>query len=107
MVQGRPRRFNVRLTNFSAAMRSRRFVASITILIDDVFVRMAMDPSTPDVDGVKMNSKIVIDATQKLEEAVFSLPSKDMMMKALDTWNDAGLPEFEIPKRAHLRLDRS
>jgi hypothetical protein len=28
-------------------------------------------------------------------------------MKALETWKAAGLPEFEIPKRARLRIDRS
>lgn len=94
-------------THVDWAINARYSPVRDTILIDDVFVRMAMDPSTPIVDGVKMNSKIVIDATQKLEEPVFSLPSKDMMMKALETWKEAGLPEFEIPKRAHLRLDRS
>ena len=78
-----------------------------TILIDDNFVRMAMDPSVPAVNGVKMSSKIVIDATQTIEEGEFSLPAKETMMKALETWKEAGLPDFEIPKRAHLRLDRS
>lgn len=94
-------------THVDWAMNARYSPVRDTILIDDVFVRTAMDPSTAAVDGVKMNSKIIIDATQTIEEAVFSLPSKDIMMKALDTWKEAGLPEFEIPKRAHLRLDRS
>jgi hypothetical protein len=29
------------------------------------------------------------------------------MTKALDTWKEAGLPEFEIPKRVRLMLDGS
>jgi hypothetical protein len=29
------------------------------------------------------------------------------MMKALQTWKESGLPEFEIPKRAAYRLERS
>jgi hypothetical protein len=29
------------------------------------------------------------------------------MMKALDVWKDCGLPEFEIPKRAMFRLEKS
>jgi hypothetical protein len=38
---------------------------------------------------------------------LFSLPPQALMMKALDVWKDCGLPEFEIPKRAKLRLERS
>ena len=45
--------------------------------------------------------------TQSMPEGEFSLPPKDIMMKALDTWKAAGLPEIDIPKRAKLRLDRS
>ena len=30
-----------------------------------------------------------------------------MMMKALNVWKECGLPEFQIPKRAKLRLDNS
>ena len=66
-----------------------------------------MDPSIPLTGAIKMGSKIVIDATQTLEEAEFSLPAKETMMKALETWKAADLPDFEIPKRARLRLDRS
>ena len=94
-------------THVDWAMNARFSPVRDTILIDDVFVRMAMDPSTAAMDGVKMNSKIVVDATRTIEEEVFSLPSKEMMMKALDSWKEADLPEFEIPKRVHLRLDRS
>ena len=94
-------------THVDWAMNARYNPVRDTILIDDNFVRMAMDPSVPAIDGVKMSSKIVIDATQTIEEGEFSLPAKETMMKALETWKEAGLPDFDIPKRAHLRLDRS
>ncbi len=89
------------------AMNSRYNPQADTTIIKDVYIRMAMDPATPRQGGVQLGSKVVIDATQSQEEGVFSLPSEELMMKALETWNAAGLPEFEIPKRAKLRLDRS
>ena len=29
------------------------------------------------------------------------------MMRALDVWKQCGLPEFEIPRRAQLRIEKS
>ena len=52
-------------------------------------------------------SKLVLDATKKLDAGPFSLPSSDYMKRALDTWKQAGLPDFEIPKRAQLRIERA
>ena len=78
-----------------------------TVIIDDVYMRAAMDPSVEMIDGVKMGSKIVVDGTKSLPEDVFSLPPKDTMMKALESWKEAGLPEFDIPKRAQFRIDKS
>ena len=52
-------------------------------------------------------SKLVLDATKKLDAGPFSLPSNDYMKRALDTWKQAGLPDFEIPKRAQLRFERA
>ncbi len=89
------------------ALNSRYNPAVDTVIIEDNFIRMNMDPSIPLTGAIKMGSKIVIDATQTLEEAEFSLPAKETMMKALETWKAADLPDFEIPKRARLRLDRS
>ena len=89
------------------AMNARYNPVVDTIIVEDNFIRMNMDPAIPLTGSIKMGSKIVIDATQKLEEAVFSLPPKETMMKSLDTWKAAGLPDFEIPKRARLRLNRS
>jgi UbiD family decarboxylase len=88
-------------------MNARYNPSRDTVIIEDVFMRGAMDPSVEAIDGVKMGSKIVVDATRSLPEDVFSLPSKDIMMKALESWKEAGLPEFDIPKRAQLRIDKS
>jgi hypothetical protein len=52
-------------------------------------------------------SKLILDATRKIESGTFSLPPNPMMMKALDVWREVGLPEFAIPKRALLRIERS
>ena len=67
-----------------------------------------MDPSVRPVGNRPgPASKLVLDATQKVDAGTFSLPSKDYMNRALETWNEAGLPSFELPKRAKMRLDRS
>jgi hypothetical protein len=67
-----------------------------------------MDPSIRVKDGTSdPGSKIVIDATETIDAGLFSLPSKEKMTAALNSWRKAGLPEFSIPKRARLRIDRS
>ena len=90
------------------AMNSRFSPQRDTVLIDDVYVPLQIDPSVRDAYGVvTQGSKVVIDATQKIESGPFSLPPKAMMMKALDVWKASDLPEFQIPKRARLRLENS
>ena len=84
------------------AMTSRYNPARDTILIDEVLSKL--DPSV--LPG-SMASKVVFDATAKVDAGTFSLPSKEIMMEALDIWKELGLPEFEIPKRARLRIDRA
>jgi hypothetical protein len=42
-----------------------------------------------------------------VDAGTFSLPPKEIMMKALELWQEIGLPTFAIPKRAKLRIDRS
>jgi UbiD family decarboxylase len=67
-----------------------------------------MDPSVRPVGNRPgPASKLVLDATQKLDAGPFSLPSKDYMTRALATWKESGLPNFDLPKRARLRLDRA
>jgi UbiD family decarboxylase len=79
-----------------------------TVVIDDVYVPLQIDPSVRDARGnVTQGSKIILDATQKIDSGPFSLPPKDTMMKALDVWKECGLPEFEMPKRLKLRLEKS
>jgi len=95
-------------THVDWAMNSRFNAARDTMVIDDVFVPTNVDPSvrTPG-SGFSLGSKLVCDATLKLDAGAFSLPPKEIMAKALDLWKEIGLPEFEIPRRAKLRIDRS
>lgn len=89
------------------AMNSRFSPARDTILIDDVFGLGTIDPTLRRRDGVpEMSSKIVCDATEDTDPGTFSLPSQELMGKALETWKKAGLPEFRTPKRLDLMLKR-
>jgi len=95
-------------THVEWAMNSRYNPARDTVLIDDVNVPVNMDPSLrSSTSQSTMGSKVVCDATLKVDAGTFSLPPKEIMTKALDLWKEIGLPEFEIPKRAKLRIDRS
>ena len=95
-------------THVDWALNSRFSPQRDTVVLDDCYVPIQMDPSVRDAHGnVTPGSKLVLDATQKIDSGPFSLPPKDVMMKALDVWKDCGLPEFTIPKRAKLRLERS
>ena len=95
-------------THVDWALNSRFSPQRDTVVLDDCYVPIQMDPSVRDARGnVTPGSKLVLDATQKIDSGPFSLPPKDVMMKALDVWKDCGLPEFTIPKRAKLRLERS
>ncbi|MGE3933930.1 MAG: UbiD family decarboxylase [Rhodospirillaceae bacterium] len=90
------------------AMNSRYDPARDTIIIRDVFVPQSMDPSVRVRDGVSdLGSKVVIDATQSIDSGELSLPKRDIMERALETWKAEGLPDFAIPKRLKYRLDRA
>ena len=90
------------------AMNTRFNAETDALIIDQVHMRFAMDPSVEArADGEKMGSKLICDATRRFPEADFSLPPKETMMKALESWKKAGLPDFEIPRRAQLRIDKS
>ena len=79
-----------------------------TEIIRDVYVPMYMDPSVRVADGRSdSGSKLILDATRKIDSGTFSLAPKAMMMKALEVWREVGLPEFVIPKRALLRIEHS
>ena len=90
------------------ALNARFSPARDTVIIDDVYVPLQIDPSVRDARGnVTQGSKIVLDATEKIDSGPFSLPPRAMMMGALDSWRACGLPEFDIPKRAALRVEKS
>lgn len=88
------------------ALNARYNPADDTIIIDKVFTPISMDPSLEAKHGVA-GSKIIVDATSKRDPGPFSLPPKATMERALESWREAGLPDFPIPKRASLRVDRS
>ncbi|MBI4290163.1 MAG: UbiD family decarboxylase [Betaproteobacteria bacterium] len=95
-------------THVDWAMNARYNPARDTVLIDDVNVPINMDPSLrSDTSQSTRGSKVVCDATLKVDAGTFSLPPKEIMMKALDVWKEIGLPAFEIPKRARLRIEGS
>ena len=63
-----------------------------------------MDPSS---DSQGMCGRMIIDATHKIGHNYtdVSLPTKDILWKAYKSWQNAGLPEFEIPARVEQSLD--
>ena len=90
------------------ALNSRFNPQRDTVIIDDIFTPQEMDPSIRDASGnVTLGSKIILDATRKIDSGAFSLPPKELMTKALEIWKDCGLPQFDIPKRAKLRVESS
>jgi 3-polyprenyl-4-hydroxybenzoate decarboxylase len=88
-------------------MNSRFNAERDTIIIKNVFASAILDPTVRVRDGeVELSSKLVIDATEKEEQPrPFSIPPKELMMKALDVWKEIGLPDFKIPKRTKFILD--
>lgn len=88
------------------AMNSHYNPVRDTVIIDDVFFPMGMDPSVRvDNKMQDMGSKIVVDATQTIDAGDISIPSKEIMDRALESWKEAGLPDFEIPKRVRNRIN--
>ncbi len=95
-------------THVDWAMNSRYNPSRDTAIIDDVFFPMNNDPSVRSMSSAStMGSKIVCDATLKVDAGTFSLPRKEIMMASLELWKEVGLPEFSIPKRARLRIENS
>jgi UbiD family decarboxylase len=88
------------------AMNSRVNAKHDVLIIDNVFTSAILDPTVRMHAGeMEPSSKLVIDATEFAHAAEFSVPPKDLMMKALDTWKEIGMPEFKIPKRTQMILD--
>jgi UbiD family decarboxylase len=90
------------------ALNSHYDPARDTVVIDDVFVPMHMDPSVRIRGGnTDPGSKVVVDATSSIDAGDFSIPGRAVMEDALKTWQKAGLPDIDIPKRLNMRLDRA
>jgi len=76
-----------------------------------VFAPLYMDPSvrprggSADLGSTDLGSKVVIDATRSIDAGDLSLPARDIMEQALETWRKADLPAFEVPRRLDFRLD--
>jgi UbiD family decarboxylase len=88
------------------AMNARFDPATDTDIIENV--RDPMDSAVRPADGpAQPGSRLILDATRKIDAGPFSLPPRETMMRALEVWHALGLPEFTIPKRAQLRIDRS
>ena len=89
------------------AMNARYNAAQDTIIIENVMTSAIADPTVRIRDGKpELSSKLVIDATEKEDAGEISLPTRALMMKALDLWREIGLPDFEIPKRVQSILNR-
>jgi UbiD family decarboxylase len=90
------------------ALNSRMNPQHDILIIDNVFTSAILDPTVRVRDGeTELSSKVIIDATEKGKPGEFSLPPKELMMRALEAWREIGLPEFKIPRRVQLLLDRS
>jgi UbiD family decarboxylase len=64
------------------ALNSRFSPDRDTVIVDDVYVPLHIDPSVRDARGnVRQGSKIILDATQKIDSGPFSLPPKELMMR--------------------------
>ncbi len=93
-------------TDMNWAMNSHYDPVRDTVVISDVF--RPLDHSLkPDFNMNKMGGQLIIDATRTVDPGELSLPSRELMEKALDVWHESQLPDFQIPKRLKNRLNYS
>ncbi|MBI3089779.1 MAG: UbiD family decarboxylase [Candidatus Tectomicrobia bacterium] len=81
------------------AWNSRVNPARDTLVIEKVFV-----PNDPAADR-GITSKLIIDATHKGTFPDLSLPAKEVMLRAYESWQEADLPAFNLPSRVERLLD--
>lgn len=86
------------------ALNARYNPARDTVIVENVLTPANMDPTITDPVVPAKGSKIVIDATEAPDVPALSLPDRELMLRALDTWHHAGLPAFDVPKRMRLML---
>lgn len=88
----------------SWALNSHYNPSRDTTIIENAI--LPLDPTARmELGGTARGSKIIVDATQGGDGGPISLPTKEFMEQALSTWREAGLPEFEIPKRVSKLLE--
>lgn len=85
-------------------------------VIEDVYLPAVLDPSVQeDEKGRPMTSKLVVDATVELDmedgrpvvnKPDLSIPPKDLMQRALDSWADTDLPDLEPKERMRRMIDK-
>ncbi|MFB6131691.1 MAG: UbiD family decarboxylase domain-containing protein, partial [Salinigranum sp.] len=98
------------------AMNSRFNPQRDTLVIEDVYIPAVLDPSVQmDPKGRPMTSKLVVDATEEMEMEDgeptvnlpdLSIPPRDLMEAAKESWAEAGLPELQVKRRMELMLER-
>jgi 3-polyprenyl-4-hydroxybenzoate decarboxylase len=96
-------------------MNSRYNPQRDTHVVEDVYLPAVLDPSVQmDAKGRPTTSKLVIDATEELEmengvpvvkKPDLSIPPKDLMDAAFDSWAASDLPDLEPKERMRLMLD--
>lgn len=87
------------------ALNARYNPATDTVILDGAAQYSHMDPSVRPVAGKPgAASKIIVDATIKHDAGPLSLPSAELMGRALDLWRELGLPAFDVPKQSRLRF---
>lgn len=96
-------------THVDWAMNSRYNAERNTVLIDDVFSPGNMYWSIRNTrENISLGSRVLCDANgQGAARRLFADPPKEVMPTGLDLSKNTSLPQFEIPKRAMLRIDRS
>ena len=96
------------------AIASRIDPATDVIILPDMETTI-LDPATtldiqPDKTSLNLRerltgAKLLLDATIGKTYPSISLPTKELMYKALEGWDETGLPPIEVPKRTAMLLD--
>ncbi|HWP30058.1 MAG TPA: UbiD family decarboxylase [Chloroflexota bacterium] len=96
------------------AIASRVDPATDVVILNDMEMTV-LDPATTlrvneDKTGAPLTervtgAKLLIDATIKRTYPNISLPPKDLMYRALERWEETGLPPITVPERTRKLLD--
>ena len=107
MRAGRPLAF--RLSSFRTEWGGRSVRNSLVNAIEDIEIIQSPSPRgmDPSRDSQGLVGRMIIDATHKSGHTYtdVSLPPKDLLRKAYESWQAAGLPPFKFPDRVGRSLD--